>query len=136
MRVRLLERIYRLSKALLTPMLKKYGHNRVANNLMVISELALKKPLFNCQMCGQCALHFSGMVCPMGCPKNLRNGPCGGVRQDETCEIKPEMKCVWVKAWENSKEMRRFSQEIYNVQPALDRSLQGTSAWINEIRNR
>ena len=26
----------------------------------------------------------------MNCPKTLRNGPCGGVRQNGGCEIKPE----------------------------------------------
>jgi hypothetical protein len=135
MKVKILEIIYRVSKRFLTPMLKKYGHKSFTKNVMIVSEIALKKPIFNCQMCGQCALHFSGMVCPMGCPKNLRNGPCGGVRQDESCEINPDMKCVWVKAWENSKAMRTFSKEIYNIQPALDRSLRGTSAWINEIQN-
>ena len=135
MKVKILEIIYRVSKTVLTPMLKKYGHKSFTKKVMIISEITLKKPIFNCQMCGQCALHSSGMVCPMGCPKNLRNGPCGGVRQDESCEIDPDMKCVWVKAWENSKAMRTFSKEIYNIQPALDRSLQGTSAWINEAQN-
>ena len=135
MKVRILELIYLLSKLLLSPILKRHGHRSLAQKVMIGSEIALKKPLFNCQMCGQCALHYTGMICPMGCPKNLRNGPCGGVRQDESCEIKPDMKCVWVKAWANSKSMRTFSNEIYNIQPALDHSLQGTSAWINESRN-
>ena len=42
------------------------------------------------------------MSCPMNCPKNLRNGPCGGVRENGHCEVKPEMKCVWVQAWEGA----------------------------------
>ena len=135
MRVRLLEIIYVVSKFFLSPILRKYGKRTAVQKFMVINEIALKKPLFGCQMCGQCALHSGGMICPMGCPKNLRNGPCGGVRQDETCEIKPGMKCVWVRAWDNSQKMRRFSGDIFQVQPALDRSLKGTSAWINEIGN-
>jgi hypothetical protein len=36
------------------------------------------------------------MSCPMNCPKSIRNGPCGGVRLNGHCEIKPEMRCVWV----------------------------------------
>ena len=32
-----------------------------------------KGAVFDCQMCGQCILHSTGMTCPMTCPKNLRN---------------------------------------------------------------
>jgi len=49
-------------------------------------EHAIKKPVFGCRMCGQCVLHDTGMTCPMTCPKELRNGPCGGVRPDGRCE--------------------------------------------------
>jgi methylenetetrahydrofolate reductase (NADPH) len=57
-------------------------------------------------MCGQCVLHSTGMTCPMNCPKTLRNGPCGGVREDGHCEVKPEMRCVWLKAYERSRPCR------------------------------
>jgi hypothetical protein len=100
---------------------------------LVHAEAVTKRPLFNCQMCGQCVLHSTGMTCPMTCPKNLRNGPCGGVRHDGHCEIKPEMPCVWVQAWERSRRMPLYGQEILRMLPPLDRSLQGTSAWINDF---
>ena len=38
----------------------------------------------------------------MTCPKTLRNGPCGGVRADGGCEVKPEMRCVWLKGYERA----------------------------------
>ena len=95
----------------------------------------MKKPLFNCQMCGQCILHSTGMVCPMNCPKNLRNGPCGGVRQNGNCEIQPTMKCVWVRAWNQSKTMRTHQEDIYSIQKPLDRRLAGSSAWLNDIHS-
>ena len=69
------------------------------------SEELGKRALFDCQMCGQCILHSTGMTCSMTCPKNLRNGPCGGVRSNGHCEVKPEMRCVWVEAYERSLEM-------------------------------
>ena len=62
-------------------------------------EKIIKGFLFDCQMCGNCVLSSTGMACPMNCPKTLRNGPCGGVRANGNCEVKPEMKCVWFEAW-------------------------------------
>ena len=56
-------------------------------------------------MCGQCVLHDTGLTCPMTCPKTLRNGPCGGVRANGNCEVKPEMRCVWLKAYERSERL-------------------------------
>jgi hypothetical protein len=41
-------------------------------------ERLVKSRLFGCRMCGQCALPVTAYACPMTCPKQLRNGPCGG----------------------------------------------------------
>jgi hypothetical protein len=68
--------------------------------LLPFVEHAIKKPVWDCRMCGQCVLHSTGMTCPMTCPKTLRNGPCGGVRENGHCEVKPEMQCVWLKAYD------------------------------------
>ena len=86
-------------------------------------------------MCGQCILHETGMTCPMGCPKTLRNGPCGGVRMNGHCEVIPDMMCVWVKA-ERRSSWLPWRGAILRVQPALDWSLKGTSAWMNVLASR
>jgi hypothetical protein len=69
----------------------------------------------------------------MSCPKNLRNGPCGGVRANGHCEVKPEMRCVWVEAYERSQRMNTYGHEMLMIQPPVNRRLQGTSAWINML---
>jgi len=89
----------------------------------------VKSFLFDCRMCGQCALSDTGMSCPMNCPKSLRNGPCGGVRPNGNCEVEPDMPCVWVEAWEGSQTMKS-SENILRVQPPVDHSLKGTSSWL------
>ncbi|RIK29240.1 MAG: hypothetical protein DCC55_38150 [Chloroflexi bacterium] len=128
-----LERIYfwaeRLIRALY-PGLKR-ASPAATERLLRWSEEIGKGYLFNCQMCGQCILHSTGMTCPMNCPKNLRNGPCGGVRPDGRCEVIPERMCVWVQAWERSRKMPQYGDEILLIQPPVNRALKGTSAWIN-----
>lgn len=98
-------------------------------------EHVIKKPIWDCQMCGQCVLHDTGMTCPMTCPKTLRNGPCGGVREDGHCEVKPEMRCVWVKAEERSRTLpllpTAWRGHFNNLRPPVDNRLQGTSSWQN-----
>jgi hypothetical protein len=69
----------------------------------------------------------------MTCPKNLRNGPCGGVRANGNCEVKPDMRCVWVEAYERSQKMAVYGHEMMHLNPPVNRQLQGTSAWINML---
>lgn len=75
------------------------------------------------------------MSCPMNCPKQLRNGPCGGVRPNGNCEVKPDMPCVWVEAWEGSRRMRH-GDAIHSVQVAVDFSLVGRSYWLVTAREK
>ncbi len=91
-----------------------------------------KGAIFDCRMCGQCVLHHTGMTCPMTCPKNLRNGPCGGVLLNGNCEILPDKPCIWVQAWDRSKHMRNYGNDIQQIQAPLNHQLRGTSAWIND----
>ncbi len=109
------------------------GLNAIAGNrldgVITFLEKHSKGALFDCKMCGNCVLSSTGMTCPMNCPKTIRNGPCGGVRADGNCEVKPDMKCVWVQAWDGASRMKD-GQKIHTIQFAVDRSHQGTSAWI------
>lgn len=133
---RLLEAIYHGAKLVLGalyPHLKRVSP-RATERGLILSEEVFKGYLFNCQMCGQCILHSTGMTCPMNCPKNLRNGPCGGVRANGHCEVIPEMPCVWVQAWERSGAMSGFEEEILLIQPPVNRQLQGSSAWANMFK--
>lgn len=120
--------------AKLDPMWRLLGYQRVERPVVAV-ERAVKGLLFNCQMCGRCALSATGMSCPMNCPKTLRNGPCGGVRPDGGCEVKPEMRCVWVDAWSGSRQMHA-GDTIHQVQKPLDNSLKGTSSWLRVVREK
>ncbi len=116
----------------LNPFISRVGYDRAARIILPVEDVS-KKLLFSCQTCGQCILHSTGMTCPMTCPKNIRNGPCGGVRLDGHCEVKPEMMCVWVDAYERSLKMPVYGHEISSEQPPVNWQLKDTSAWINML---
>jgi hypothetical protein len=107
----------------------------VLNRILRFFERGTKGPLFGCSMCGQCVLHSTGMVCPMTCPKQLRNGPCGGVGADGSCEVIPEWVCVWARAFDRSQRLP-WSDEIHYIQPPMDWTLQGSSSWLNLLMGR
>ncbi len=94
------------------------------------AEELVKRPVWGCQMCGQCILHDTGLTCPMGCPKNLRNGPCGGVYADGSCEVDPSKSCVWALSYQRSKRLP-WSEHFYQLNPPVDWTLKGSSSWIN-----
>ena len=112
----------------LDPLFARIGYNRVEVPVAFVERL-VKRFLFDCRMCGQCVLSSTGMSCPMNCPKQLRNGPCGGVRADGGCEVRPAMRCVWLEAWRGAALMRG-GPRINLVQPPLDAGLMGRSTWL------
>ena len=85
--------------------------------------------MFDCKRCGKCQLSVTGMTCVMNCPKTIRNGPCGGVRDNGHCEVNAEMRCVWVEAWSGAQRMRH-GMGIRRPQPPRDHAIDGTSAWL------
>lgn len=119
---------------MLDPVFSKIGYDWIERPTAIV-ERRVKGFLFDCKMCGQCVLSSSGMSCPMNCPKQLRNGPCGGVRPGEYCEVKPWMKCVWCQAWNGATRMKG-GDKIREVLPPVDRSLQGSSAWLRVSREK
>ena len=98
-------------------------------------EKTSKERLFGCQMCGQCALPATGYACPMTCPKQLRNGPCGGVSAEGRCEVHPEVRCVWVIAYERAAAAGRGG-DFALLQRPVDHREVGRSSWINYWQGR
>jgi len=133
-----LSRIYGWLESLLVrldPLWRTIGHERLEKPFAAV-ERTVKGFLFDCQMCGDCVLSSTGMSCPMNCPKHLRNGPCGGVRENGNCEVIPAMKCVWVAAYEGSQDIPGGVQAMRVIQFAVDRRLSGTSSWLRVVRDK
>ncbi len=119
----------------LAPALRAIGYQRLERPVAAL-ERGVKGLLFDCKMCGQCVLSSTGMSCPMNCPKNIRNGPCGGVRANGHCEVRPEMRCVWVQAFAGAERMAGGLERIRVVQAPVDRRLEGRSSWLKVVREK
>jgi hypothetical protein len=98
-------------------------------------EQKTKSSLFGCRMCAQCALPTTAYACPQSCPKQLRNGPCGGAMPDGGCEVFPEIPCVWVTAYERADAAGHVHDLRRLVRP-IDNRLWGQSSWINYWQER
>lgn len=99
------------------------------------AERVTKEHLFGCRMCGQCALPATGYACPMTCPKQLRNGPCGGVSADGRCEVEPDRVCVWVVADERATAAGRAA-DLDLLQRPVDHRQWARSSWVNYWQGR
>jgi methylenetetrahydrofolate reductase (NADPH) len=91
-------------------------------------EFAIKSPLFGCQACGNCVLSYMEYVCPQTCPKNLRNGPCGGTTNGQ-CEV-VDKPCIWVSVYERAKAAGGIEELAVYIPPPR-RDLKRTSSWVN-----
>ena len=95
----------------------------------------------DCQECGNCALFDLAYLCPMSqCPKNERNGPCGG-SQDGYCEVYPEeQECIYVRAYRRLKAdggVAKAEAQLRDTYiPPPDWELEGTSSWLNFFLGR
>jgi methylenetetrahydrofolate reductase (NADPH) len=97
------------------------------------AEMAVKQPAFGCEACGNCVLGHMEYVCPQTCHKQMRNGPCGGTDMGR-CEV-VDRPCIWVEVYERAHAQDRVG-ELRTYVPPPDRSLQGTSSWINYFLER
>ena len=81
-------------------------HVYPANNAIGLVGGGPKKFKETCLSCGMCELGKTAGICPLtSCGKGLMNGPCGGVRVDNKCEIDPEKDCAWVKIYERMEKL-------------------------------
>ncbi|HEY9121399.1 MAG TPA: methylenetetrahydrofolate reductase C-terminal domain-containing protein, partial [Brevefilum sp.] len=89
-------------------------------------ERTFKGVFWGCRMCGNCLLQETAFICPMACPKGLRNGPCGGSTPDHCC-VDESRPCIWYEIYRRAENMGRL-EKLLEVMPPLDWDKTGTSA--------
>jgi methylenetetrahydrofolate reductase (NADPH) len=109
---------------------KKEKFNR---RILAKTELWIKGPLFGCRMCGNCLLQETAFICPMECPKGMRNGPCGGTTPDRKCYVDETRKCVWYAIYQRALNTGR-DETLLEVLPPLDWDRVGTETWGDVVR--
>lgn len=109
-----------------------FKKEKFSRRLLAATERVVKGPLFGCRMCGNCLLQETAFICPMECPKGLRNGPCGG-STPEKCYVDDSRPCVWYAIFEKSFRMKR-QEKLMEVLPPLEWDKVGTETWGDVIR--
>lgn len=112
-----------------------FKREKFSRRLLAATERLVKGPLWGCRMCGNCLLQETAFICPMECPKGLRNGPCGGSSK-ESCYVDPARKCIWYSIFERSFRMHR-EEKLLEVLPPIDWDKAGTETWgevIGQVR--
>ena len=110
------------------PAFSPFKREPFGRRLLAKAEVCIKGPLFGCRMCGNCLLQETAFICPMGCPKGMRNGPCGGIRPDKNCYVDNSRKCVWNVIYERSLKTGR-EEKLLEILPPLDWNKVGTETW-------
>lgn len=117
------------------PPFSPFKHVSVGSRIKAMIERIVKGPLFACRMCGNCLLQETAFICPMECPKGLRNGPCGG-STEEHCYVDETRPCIWYKIYERAFWMGR-EEMLLEVMPPLDWEKVGTETWgdvLNQVK--
>lgn len=117
------------------PAFRPFKRESLGRRALAAVELMVKGPLFGCRMCGNCLLQETAFICPMECPKGIRNGPCGG-STPEYCYVDETRPCVWYKIYERAFQMGR-EEKLLEVLPPLDWDKVGGETWLdvlNQVR--
>src|SRR5512146_2956516 len=109
------------------PAYSPFKKENLGDRLLEVLEYSVKSPLFGCRMCGNCLLQETAFICPMECPKGLRNGPCGG-STPEHCYVDQTRPCMWYKIHDRSFRMGR-EHCLLEVLPPLDWEKVGRETW-------
>jgi methylenetetrahydrofolate reductase (NADPH) len=115
------------------PAFYPFKKEKTGKRLIRLLELSVKGPLFGCRMCGNCLLQETAFICPMECPKGLRNGPCGGMTAEKNCYVDETRKCIWFCIYKHAEKTGR-QEKLIEILPPLDWEKAGTETWGDVVR--
>jgi methylenetetrahydrofolate reductase (NADPH) len=110
------------------PAFYPFKKEKFSRRFLAKTELMIKGPLFGCRMCGNCLLQETAFICPMECPKGIRNGSCGGITPSKNCYVDETRKCIWYCIYKRAEKLGR-EEMLLEVLPPLDWEKTGTETW-------
>jgi methylenetetrahydrofolate reductase (NADPH) len=115
------------------PAFYPFKKEKFGRRVLEKTELFIKGPLFGCRMCGNCLLQETAFICPMECPKGMRNGPCGGITPEKNCYVDETRKCIWYTIYKRALKTGR-QETLLEILPPLDWDKVGTETWGEVVR--
>lgn len=115
------------------PAFYPFKREKFSRRVLAKTELYIKGPLFGCRMCGNCLLQETALICPMECPKGIRNGPCGGITPEKMCYVDETRKCIWYAIYKRALSTGR-EETLLEILPPIDWSKTGTETWGDVFR--
>jgi methylenetetrahydrofolate reductase (NADPH) len=115
------------------PAFYPFKREKFGRRVLAKTELLIKGPIFGCRMCGNCLLQETAFICPMECPKGMRNGPCGGVTPEKNCYVDDTRKCVWYAIYKRAFKTGR-EKALLEVLPPIDWDKAGTETWGDVVK--
>lgn len=115
------------------PAFYPFKREKFSQRVLEKTELLVKGPIYGCRMCGNCLLQETAFICPMECPKGMRNGPCGGVTPEKNCYVDESRKCVWYAIYKRALRIGR-EEKLLEILPPLDWDKVGTETWADVVR--
>jgi methylenetetrahydrofolate reductase (NADPH) len=127
--------IFEPKSSLFRPMrrlMRFIASHRTLEKMFGSVEFWTKAALYGCKDCGDCALFDVAYLCPISqCPKDQRNGPCGGSYLG-WCEVYPnEKQCIWVRAYQRLRSQHKEDTIGESIVPPCNWELWQTSSWLN-----
>ena len=116
---------------LLADICERLDRSTYGRSLTGVLEGPVKRLLLDCRQCGDCGIQHVAFLCPESkCPKHIRNGACGGSR-DSWCEVYPDRKCVWFRAYGRWASINRLDEMLSGCVPPRIWELDKTPSWLN-----
>jgi hypothetical protein len=114
------------------PPFMPFKRESLSRRILANLEVIVKGPLWGCRMCGNCLLQETAFICPMECPKGMRNGPCGG-STPVACYVDKTRPCIWYEIYKRSYKMGR-QEKLMEVLPPMDWEKTGGETWGDVVK--
>ena len=104
----------------------------VGIRLFTSIERIIKGWVWGCRMCGNCILQDTMFICPMTCPKGLRNGLCGEA-SSERCVVDANRTCTWYLIYKRA-EQKGELEKLLETNAPVDGDRAGSESWLHFLR--